>query len=84
MCGWPVVSIGAGLMRTRSNCRAAGRNSLPELREMITTAGIEGASFEYWSPAPYWKANRSFAGWQGKGTENVLRCFGKDFRNDPD
>jgi len=57
---------------------------LTELREMIKTAGIEGVSFEYWSPAPFWKANRKFNGWTHDGTQNILRCFGKDFRNDPD
>jgi hypothetical protein len=51
-----------------------------ELREMVERAGIEGISFEYWSPAPYWKANRRLAGKQG---ENTLRCFGKDFAADP-
>lgn len=57
---------------------------LAEVRDLIQAAGIEGASFEYWSPAPFWKANHSLAGWQGKGTENILRCFGKNFRDDPD
>jgi O-glycosyl hydrolase len=54
---------------------------LKELREMITAAGIEGVSFEYWSPPPFWKANGKYTGrdW----TENKLRCFGKDFKNDP-
>jgi O-glycosyl hydrolase len=56
---------------------------LIEVRDLMKTAGIEGISFEYWSPAPYWKANNSLAGWQGKGTENVLRCFTKNFKDDP-
>jgi O-glycosyl hydrolase len=51
---------------------------LSELREMIQAAGIEGVSLEYWSPAPFWKANRKYI---GEG-ENVLRCFGKNFIND--
>ncbi len=54
---------------------------LTEIREMIKAAGIEGVSFEYWSPSPYWKANRKYT---GKGSDNVLRCWGKDFPNDPD
>jgi len=51
-----------------------------ELREMMQAAGIEGLSFEYWSPAPFWKANRKYTG--ADKSENVLRCFGKDFAND--
>lgn len=53
-----------------------------ELLEMVRTAGIEGISFEYWSPAPYWKANNKLTG--GDGSENKLKCFGKNFKNDPD
>ncbi len=52
-----------------------------ELRELIHAAGIEGVSFEYWSPAPFWKANGKYTG-QDK-SENILRCFGKDFARDP-
>ena len=55
---------------------------LSELREMMLAAGIEGVSMEYWSPAPYWKSNRRYVG--GGGIQNVLRCFGRDFANDPD
>lgn len=73
-----------GLDADKKQLQPRWPEQLAELHDMIQTAGIEGASFEYWSPAPYWKANRSLAGWQGKGTENVLRCFGKDFKNDPD
>jgi len=73
-----------GLDADKKQLQSRWPEQLPELREMIQTAGIEGASFEYWSPAPYWKANRSLTGWTGKGTENVLRCFGKNFKNDPD
>lgn len=51
-----------------------------EIREMIQKAGIEGISLEYWSPAPYWKANGRYI---GKDGNNRLRCFGKDFANDP-
>jgi hypothetical protein len=55
---------------------------LNEIREMLRVAGIEGVSFEYWSPAPYWKANRSYVG-PVKET-NLLRCYGPDFANDPE
>lgn len=51
-----------------------------ELREMIQQAGIEGVSFEYWSPAPYWKASGRLV---GKVPGTCLRCFGKNFANDP-
>ncbi len=55
---------------------------LAELHELLKTVGVEGVSFEYWSPAPFWKANRKYTG--ADKSENVLRCFGKDFANDPD
>lgn len=57
---------------------------LDELKEMIQKAGIEGVSFEYWSPPPYWKANRSYTAKLKNDPENKLRCFGKDFTNDPE
>jgi hypothetical protein len=60
---------------------------LEELREMLDRAGVAGVSLEYWSPPPYWKANRRYVGnpWDTeKDPENVLRCFGKDFADDPD
>ena len=50
---------------------------LVELRDMIKAAGIEGVSLEYWSPLPFWKTGHTLIGGQ-------LRCFGKDFANDPD
>lgn len=67
---------------------AAGRQLQPrwpeqltELREMLDTAQVEGVMFEYWSPTPYWKANNKYTG--KDGSDNTLRCFGKDFANDP-
>ena len=54
---------------------------LPELKEMLTPAGVEGVSLEYWSPAPFWKANNSLVG--PKKETNLLRCFGPDFATDP-
>ncbi len=54
---------------------------LPELKEMLTTAGVEGVSLEYWSPAPFWKANNSLVG--PKKETNLLRCYGPDFATDP-
>jgi hypothetical protein len=73
-----------GLDADQKHLQPRWPEQLPELRDMIQQAGLEGVEFEYWSPAPYWKANRSLTGWTGPGTENILRCFGKDFKNDPD
>ena len=33
-------------------------NQMVDLRQMIQESGIEGASVEYWSPAPYWKKHQ--------------------------
>ncbi len=48
---------------------------LEELRDLLDRAQVEGLSFEYWSPAPFWKSNRAYPG-------GTLRCFGPDFAND--
>ena len=56
---------------------------LVEIRKMIETAGVEGLSLEYWSPAPYWKANFSYLGEPGRMKYNTLRCFGPEFDKDP-
>ena len=56
---------------------------LQEIKEMMDIAGIEGVSLEYWSPAPYWKANNRYVGEAGKMKYNTLRCFGPDFDKDP-
>lgn len=53
-----------------------------ELVELVKATGVEGLSFEYWSPAPYWKANGKYTG--ADNSENKLKCFGKDFSDDPD
>ena len=71
-----------GLDREQKHLQPRWPEQLTELRDMIKTAGIEGVSLEYWSPAPYWKANRKYTG--KDGTESVLRCFGKNFADDPD
>jgi hypothetical protein len=59
-------------------------DQLTELSDMIKATGIEGVSFEYWSPAPFWKANRQFTGQNKNDPENKLRCFGENFADDPD
>lgn len=56
---------------------------LEEIRQMMEWAGVEGVSMEYWSPAPYWKANNSYVGTGRQDKYNVLRCFGPDFAKDP-
>lgn len=50
---------------------------MEELRDLLDRAQVEGLSFEYWSPAPYWKSNRAYPG-------GTLRCFGPEFENDAD
>ena len=50
---------------------------LQELKQLLDTAGVEGLSFEYWSPAPFWKSNRVYQG-------GTLRCFTSEFANDPE
>jgi len=56
---------------------------LDEICQMIEWAGIEGVSLEYWSPAPYWKANGNYIGKGNQDHYNVLKCYGPDFSNDP-
>lgn len=73
-----------GVDAEQKNLTGRWPTQMAELREMVGKSGIEGVSFEYWSPAPYWKANRAFHNPPGqpKG-ENMLRCFGKQFGTDP-
>lgn len=71
-----------GTDREEKHLQPRWPEQLTEIREMIDQSGIESVSMEYWSPAPYWKANRKYTG--KDGTENILRCFGKDFANDPE
>lgn len=72
-----------GLDDTKKYLRPRWPEQLEELRQMIETAGVEGVSLEYWSPAPYWKANNSYVGKSRKDKYNTLRCFGPDFEKDP-
>jgi O-glycosyl hydrolase len=49
----------------------------------MNLAGIEGVSFEYWSPPPYWKASGKYVADYEESPLNTLRPFGPDFENDP-
>lgn len=73
-----------GLDPTGRFLRPRWPEQLAELREMLQVAGIEGLSFEYWSPAPHWKANRSYVSSGREDVTNILRCFGPDFPHDPE
>ena len=37
-------------------------HQMDDLREMQDASGIEGFDVEYWSPAPFWKQNKTFYG----------------------
>ena len=57
---------------------------LQELKQLLDRAGVEGLSFEYWSPAPFWKGNQAyFAAADEEPGYNTLRCFAPDFDKDP-
>ncbi len=70
-----------GMDENKKQLRGRWPTQMTELSEMVKGSGMEGVSFEYWSPLPYWKANQKLTG--RDGSDNVLRCFGKDFKNDP-
>lgn len=72
-----------GLDEEQKFLRPRWSEQLEEIKQMIDTAGVEGVSLEYWSPAPYWKANNSFVGKDSEDRHNTLRCFGPDFGIDP-
>ncbi|HEY0946146.1 MAG TPA: hypothetical protein VGD81_12795, partial [Opitutaceae bacterium] len=72
-----------GLDAEKKHLRPRWPGQLDELREMLDAAGVEGVSFEYWSPAPYWKASGSYVSKSLEDPYNVLRCFGPDFAIDP-
>jgi hypothetical protein len=74
-----------GLDAEGKTMRARWPTQLEELRTLLDTAGVEGLSFEYWSPAPFWKANQSYVALPEKNSRerNRLRPFAPDFANDP-
>ncbi len=65
-----------GLDEEQQRLRPRWPEQLQDLKHVLDTAGVEGLSFEYWSPAPFWKSNRAYQG-------GTLRCFDKDFADDP-
>jgi hypothetical protein len=75
-----------GLDKDQKHLQPRWPAQLTELRELLDTAGVEGLSFEYWSPAPFWKANRSYVALPDKGgrAANVLRCFAPGWESDSD
>ncbi|WP_421918889.1 glycoside hydrolase family 30 beta sandwich domain-containing protein [Marinifilum sp.] len=72
-----------GLDKEQKYLQPRWPEQLEEIRQMMEWAGVEGVSLEYWSPAPYWKANNSYVGTGENDRTNVLRCFGPDFKKDP-
>jgi hypothetical protein len=47
--------------------RYAGQ--MDDLRTMQQVSGLEGFDVEYWSPAPYWKANKTYYGGTVAGSD---------------
>lgn len=72
-----------GLDPERKYLQPRWPEQLQEIRQMMEWAGVEGVSLEYWSPAPYWKANGSYFRIGNDDRNNTLKCFGINFRNDP-
>lgn len=73
-----------GLDATGRQLRERWPGQLEELRALLAEAGVEGLSFEYWSPAPYWKGNRRLVGGGREDAGNRLRCLAPGFDADPD
>lgn len=76
-----------GLTPDRRQLAPRWPEQLRELRELVTEAGVEGVSLEYWSPPPFWKANGRYEGSsrdEPDDPENCLRCYGGSFADDPE
>lgn len=66
-----------GLTFDQQNIVERYPGEMADLREMIQQSGIQGASVEYWSPAPYWKNTSSLIGGTLKQFDDVfLSDFG--------
>jgi hypothetical protein len=74
-----------GLDPERKFLKPRWPEQLQELKQLLDTAGVEGLSFEYWSPAPFWKGNNSYVALPGPRSreKNRLRCFSPGFDKDP-
>lgn len=76
-----------GLDAEQKLMRPRWPEQLQELKQLLTLAGVEGLSLEYWSPAPFWKGNRAYSARSDSVTDkalNVLRCFAPGFSDDPE
>ncbi|RAV29577.1 glycoside hydrolase [Sinomicrobium soli] len=65
MTGFRYIRLAMGLWfrgTTPDNKNIVERypGQLQSIKDLITDAGIEGISMEYWSPAPYWKSTDSY------------------------
>jgi len=66
-----------GLTSDNKNIVERYPNQMVDLRQMMQESGIEGASVEYWSPAPYWKSTNSLIGGSLKQFDDgFLSTFG--------
>jgi hypothetical protein len=72
-----------GLDSEKKQLQPRWPEQLAELKQLLDTAGVEGLSFEYWSPAPFWKANGAFFDPAQKKELNRLRCLAPGFDQDP-
>ena len=72
-----------GLDAEQKYLRPRWPEQLVELHDLLNAAGVEGVSFEYWSPAPFWKGGQSFTGEYEHDPRNRLRCFVPGFAADP-
>ncbi len=74
-----------GLDPEKKFLRPRWPEQLTELKQLLDTAGVEGLSFEYWSPAPFWKGNQSYTALPGSDSRanNQLRPFAPGFDKDP-
>ena len=66
-----------GLDSTQSRIIERYPNQLKDIKELISSSGMEGISMEYWSPAPYWKSTGSYLGGTLRDTsEAFFKAFG--------
>ncbi len=71
-----------GLDADKKHLQPRWPEQLEELQALLEAAGVEGLSFEYWSPAPYWKGAQAFVGGREGDPQNRLRCFAPGFAED--